>query len=370
MLFVFQAVAYFLLYVQEKEEYQEVNEAYVQAIQEEETPHREQLFSDEEISKSLNHYSMKIILALIIVTFFITGMVTFVVNKMMIEPIKKIIDLNAETDIENMKFYPEKDLPNNELGDIIENRDKMLKEMFYKSARFKELADMAGAIAHEINTPLSVIFVSSQFMQLLLSKKSLNPEKLKKEAEKIERTVKAVKKISKGIQLLSQGQSADKDKERLHINEIIKGAVEFLSSKFVMKSVSVEVEYHKDNIAIMGHMYQLFQVFLNVLKNACEAAGESEEKWVKVSLSSKGNYVAIRIIDSGRGVKKHDVNKVFEHHFSTKKSRGMGLGLSLSRTFVEQHQGIIFIDLESKYTCFEIRLPIAMEESNDEENAA
>jgi signal transduction histidine kinase len=108
-----------------------------------------------------------------------------------------------------------------------------------------------------------------------------------------------------------------------------------------------------------GDEDQLKQVFINVIKNACEAMSESEKKELTINISSDHNSFIVEISDTGNGIPKENQSKVFTPFFTTKNiGKGTGLGLAISYGIIKMHKGNInFTSEQGTGTTFKITLP-------------
>ena len=104
---------------------------------------------------------------------------------------------------------------------------------------------------------------------------------------------------------------------------------------------------------------QLKQVFVNLVNNACEAMIESSEKLLSLVITESNNQVDIEIKDTGAGIPKENLGKIFTPFFTTKKiGMGTGLGLAISYGIIKMHKGDITFRSEiGKGTSFFVRLP-------------
>jgi signal transduction histidine kinase len=108
---------------------------------------------------------------------------------------------------------------------------------------------------------------------------------------------------------------------------------------------------------------QLEQVFVNLLLNAIQAIDEKGVVAVRSHMDPKAEFLMVEIADSGCGIAKENLDKIFEPFFSTKKE-GSGLGLAVSYGIIHNHQGQIDVESEvGKETRFRITLPIVAEET-------
>ena len=105
---------------------------------------------------------------------------------------------------------------------------------------------------------------------------------------------------------------------------------------------------------------QLEQVFVNLLLNAIQAINENGAITVRTQIGPRQNSIIAEISDTGCGIAKENLDKIFEPFFSTKKE-GSGLGLAVSYGIIQNHQGRIEVESQEGSTCFRIALPIVSE---------
>ncbi len=104
-------------------------------------------------------------------------------------------------------------------------------------------------------------------------------------------------------------------------------------------------------------------MFLNVINNACEALEESEQKKINIRISKIDAYINVEIRDTGSGIPKENMGKLFTPFFTTKKmGKGTGLGLAISYGIIKMHKGDIRAESETgKGTAFNIKLPLNLQ---------
>jgi signal transduction histidine kinase len=109
---------------------------------------------------------------------------------------------------------------------------------------------------------------------------------------------------------------------------------------------------------LLGDENKLQQIFLNLILNARDAMPSGG--WLTISTSANRSYVIAEVADTGHGISKEDIKRIYDPFFTTKKTgaAGTGLGLSISYGIVQEHAGHISVDsVPGKGTRFEIRLP-------------
>lgn len=227
------------------------------------------------------------------------------------------------------------------------------------SAKMATLGEMAGGIAHEINNPLSAIHIISGQIQDILNDETPNLEYVKNSAKIIEQTTLRIAKIVAG--LLTFSRDGSKDRHSLHlVEQIIEETLAFSREKLLNHGIQLKVQHQTPSLSLNCSSTQLSQVVLNLMNNAYDAVATHEQKWIRLETRQINNQVEISITDSGNGISKEVIHRIFSPFFTTKAlSKGTGLGLSISRGIVEAHRGTLTVDHACPHTRFVIRIPIA-----------
>ena len=226
-----------------------------------------------------------------------------------------------------------------------------------ESAKLCSLGEMAGGVAHEINTPLAIICsASSQALTLLEKPSEDRLEKVKKNMVKIETTGKRIAQIIRGLKTLSRDSAQDPLQEN-SLQQMVADAVALCAEKFKHKEVEVKLCFNQDFI-ILCNPTQVSQVLLNLLSNSNDALSECESKWIRIDVEKQDSRVRLKFIDSGCGIPKAVQLKMMEPFFTTKQAgKGTGLGLSISKSIIESFNGRLYYDEKCKNTCFVVELP-------------
>ncbi|HSH75073.1 MAG TPA: ATP-binding protein [Longimicrobiales bacterium] len=147
--------------------------------------------------------------------------------------------------------------------------------------------------------------------------------------------------------------------EAISLGEHLAGTLSLLESKARAGSISVELDVEPDLPRVDGMVGDLNQVWLNLVDNAIEAAGESGR--VSVSARRDGDSVLVDVVDGGPGVAPEHRDHIFDPFYTTKEvGAGAGLGLHVVRTVVESHRGSVEASFEPGPTRFSVRLPVGV----------
>ncbi|MFZ3230851.1 MAG: ATP-binding protein [Pseudobdellovibrio sp.] len=239
---------------------------------------------------------------------------------------------------------------------IIDQRGKL-----EYTTKMSALGEMAGGIAHEINTPLTVIQLSSEKLLMSLSSDALDFKDARAEMNtSLERIVKTVSRISKIISGLRTFARDSKDEIKLltSISEIVEDTFSLCREKLSHNKTDLKFILDSD-IKIYCNPIELSQVLLNLLNNAYDAIQDSPDRWIRVELEAFENHIYLSVVDSGHGISKDLQEKIMQPFFTTKEiGKGTGLGLSISKGIIEAHGGKLFIDTKSANTKLTIMLPL------------
>lgn len=226
------------------------------------------------------------------------------------------------------------------------------------SARLSALGEMAGSIAHEINNPLSVILTRATQMQRNIAKNNFTMDVITEGLAQIEKTCNRILKIMTGLRTMSRDGKSDPFVE-VCLQNCIAEISSLVLQRFKSNNVELKISVPDQLIHVKGRSVQIEQVLMNLLNNSYDAIIDREKRSIYITLFERDNLCELRITDSGEGIPPHLEEKAFEPFYTTKEiGKGTGIGLSISRSIIEDHGGELTFIRETDTWYFRITLPV------------
>lgn len=264
---------------------------------------------------------------------------------------EELVTMNEELHTKNELIENQ----NTELQATLENLQKT-QEQLVQAEKLASLGILTAGVAHEINNPLNYIKGSFIGLTTYFEKfKSREKQKTDLLLNSINVGVERISKIVTGLNQFSRNvETLDEDCD---IHAIINNCLIILENKIKHK-VHVVKEFSNKNLLVSGNVGNLHQVFLNIIYNALQAIISTGI--TKITTSTAGNNVVIRITDNGIGIEKQNISKLTDPFYTTKPpGEGTGLGLSISNSIIKDHKGSLrFISDVNKGTTVIITLPL------------
>jgi PAS domain S-box-containing protein len=205
--------------------------------------------------------------------------------------------------------------------------------------RVSVLGELSGAIAHELNQPLTAILANAQAALLALAQTPADLAEVKEALEEIElEDSRAGAVIHRLRDLLGKGQSQS---ETIDINELIESTLQLLRGELISRRIIVKMNLAEWLPSISGDPVQLQQVMLNLVMNAMDAMHSTplSRRAITVCTSmAERDQIEVVVADRGAGIAPKDRALLFKPFFTTKE-HGLGLGLSICSTIVNSHGG-------------------------------
>lgn len=225
-----------------------------------------------------------------------------------------------------------------------------------QAAKMASLGEMAGGIAHEINSPLSVILMNSEIIAEEMEEAEINKEIVKLAANHILKTSTRISKIINGLRKFSRDDN-NSQFEITPLPQLIEDSLSLCRQRLKEHNVELIIE-DTPNWDINCKPVGLSQVILNLIHNANDAIENLETKWIKLLFKEEDGFYSIYIQDCGKGIPESIQKKLMEPFFTTKAvGKGTGLGLSISKGILEAMKGsLTYCELDS-HTAFKISIP-------------
>ncbi|WP_175330331.1 two-component system sensor histidine kinase NtrB [Candidatus Ichthyocystis hellenicum] len=263
-------------------------------------------------------------------------------------------------------------LDNKCIGSIITaidiNEQKRLQRLMRWQQKRLELTshlvtvgETASFLAHELNQPLGAIVAYATVVHNILKEGTFTNEQLRDITQKIisqsERASDIVGRVYSFV------RRHDLVRTKVDLRDVVKRSIDDIDNNIKENSVIVKFDFPDVSCCVNADATLLVQVFINLMKNAIESMSDSNyNRKIEISIEDCLSEYAVMVMDNGVGVPQDICHRIFEA-FVTTSSEGMGLGLSICRSIIESHRGVL--DFETDYgkgTVFIVRL---MKDSDD-----
>jgi PAS domain S-box-containing protein len=206
-------------------------------------------------------------------------------------------------------------------------------------ARVTTMGEMAASIAHEVNQPLSGVVVNGNACLRWMAGDSPNMTEAREAVQRIIRDGKRASEVIARIRNLSKKSGAEK--EQLDLNETIAEVAAFVQGELRRTRAVLRTELAGDLPRVMGDRVQLQQVVLNLVLNGLEAMSTVTDRPRELVIETKrqdAEHACVAVRDGGVGLDPANIHRLFDAFYTT-KGGGMGMGLSISRSIIENHGG-------------------------------
>ena len=206
--------------------------------------------------------------------------------------------------------------------------------------RVSTVGEMTASLAHQLNQPLAAIMTNAQAAGRMLSATQPDVNEVRAILRDIVRDDRRASEVIQRLrQLLRKGEL---EIASVNLTAAIREVVELVNTEAAIRNIGVSFDFDHEPVFTNGDRVQLQQVILNLLHNAMEAMVEQHEppRRILVACRQYHHAIVVSVRDSGPGLSLGTEHLVFEPFYTTKRG-GMGMGLSIVRSIVEAHGGII-----------------------------
>ncbi len=243
------------------------------------------------------------------------------------------------------------------LVDDITDRIQMEAQLT-QSEKLSSIGLLAAGVAHEVNTPLAVI---SSYAQML-SKHMRDDARLAPVLEKITQQTFRASEIVNG--LLNFSRTSGSEFASVDLNELLRDTLVLLDHQMKTAKIHIETNFDPQLPRIHGNRGKLQQVILNLILNARDAMFGSPTATLRIATFTGAGRVLVRIQDSGAGIERENLHRIYDPFFTTKTQphegghKGTGLGLAVSYGIIQEHAGKIHVESEVGVgTAFQLEFP-------------
>ncbi len=252
-------------------------------------------------------------------------------------------------------------------SDITEMLEK--DAQLIQASKMTSLGQLSAGIAHELNQPLNMIKMGSEFMDMAVNEnKPLSDESLRQISNEMSAQVDRATEIINHLREF--GRKSDFSKEPIDINKPVRGVLSIMTHQLSLQNIVVNLDLDEHLPSVLAHVNRLEQVLFNLVTNARDAIQDryktlEEEGPREIVIRSFLDHdrVCLSVQDTGCGIGEKVAQKIFDPFFTTKQTgMGMGLGLSISYGIIKDYDGTIENkSTEGHGTTFILTFPIAHE---------
>jgi C4-dicarboxylate-specific signal transduction histidine kinase len=208
--------------------------------------------------------------------------------------------------------------------------------------RVMTMNEVSGSLAHEINQPLGAILNNASTAKILLSKVKDVPEDIDGILQDIIQDTKRAGDVVRKIRgMVKKGEIQS---EPLRMNDLIEEVLALSRNNIIMNRVSIRLDLEPNLSTVRGDRVHLQQVLLNLIANALDAMANTPSRVMTIrTAAGEQGTVVVSVIDSGTGLDEAKIADTFKPFYTTKKD-GLGLGLAICRSIIEQHDGRIWAE--------------------------
>ncbi len=237
---------------------------------------------------------------------------------------------------------------------------KLLQEQLIRSECLATSGRLAASVAHEINSPLQGV---SAIIGLIRSKYA-EDRALLQNINLVENAFERIRVTAR--RLLDLNRPRLESKQKLDLHRVLRDTCALLNSYLRRRKIAFELALASDAAVVEASAQQMGQVFMNLINNAAEALGDIKDRQpvdkpcITIKSSFDMPHIVIEVADNGPGIPAADREHIFDLFFSNRKESGMGVGLSICRSIIEEHGGrLAVVDRPQPGVTFAITLPLA-----------
>jgi signal transduction histidine kinase len=230
------------------------------------------------------------------------------------------------------------------------------QDQLTQSAKLAAIGELAAGVAHEVNNPLTIILGHAHLLRRSAELAAVHPalDTIEAEAARAANMVRA---------MLDFSRRRPRNMQRVSLRDVIERAVTLVTDKLSGSGIETVCLLDESDPEVLGDRDELTQVFINLIGNAADAMPQGGRLRVSTEVHRQDDltYVSAQVADTGTGIAPERRHQIFESFFTTKpEGKGTGLGLTITRDIVKNHEGTIEVDSTlGKGTTMIVNLPLA-----------
>jgi PAS domain S-box-containing protein len=242
--------------------------------------------------------------------------------------------------------------------DLTERRksEEARRELVHAN-RLATVSELTASIAHELNQPLAAILSNAEAGELMLEESQPALEELKTILADIRNDdLRASEVIRKLRNLMRRGEM---EKSSICIDTLINEVIAIVRAEAQRKRIEVSLSVPTKALHVYGDRTHLQQVLLNLVANGIEAMATSEHpRKLHIATTTADGFAKFTVTDTGPGIAAENLQRIFERFYSTKQD-GMGIGLAIAKSLIEEHGGEIWVESgEGQGATFGFKIPL------------
>jgi two-component system NtrC family sensor kinase len=256
----------------------------------------------------------------------------------------------------------------------VEQKTRELKRAHEHALHTEKMASigkMAAVLAHEINNPLSGILTYAKLLRKWLGQGDANETRRKDIYESLDLIASESRRCGDLVKnLLTFSRTTPMNLQATSLNQVIERALRLIQHQLDLAGIQVQPDLDPELPPVLCDGAQIEQVLLALMVNALDAMPQGGNLWLTTKLNREENVARITVRDDGTGISPEILPRIFEPFLTTKETgRGVGLGLAISRSILERHNGNIEVQSEvGRGTTFTVTLPWEAETAPSQAN--
>ena len=253
------------------------------------------------------------------------------------------------------------------LEERVEQKTRELKRAHEHALHTEKMASigkMAAVLAHEINNPLSGILTYAKLLRKWIDREDAGRARRQEICDSLDLIASESRRCGDLVKnLLTFSRTTPMNLQPANLNLVVDRSLRLVQHQLDLAGIQVQPQLDPDLPLVLCDAAQIEQVILALVMNALDAMPQGGNLWIATSVRHEPDHVQIVVRDDGSGIPAELLPRIFEPFLTTKETgRGVGLGLAISRSILERHNGNIEVQSEAgRGTTFTVTLPWDME---------